>query len=105
MSTLIRGRSVVDSIDRAMLLHLPGATGWHRGSVVSKMPGHRLHSRLQELPGAAAPGAHEELPVVQPVLAVAPELDRLRHEAEPRPVRRARHLVGGITPAELPPTG
>src|SRR5439155_19162378 len=59
-------------------------------------------SRLQQRAAPAAPGPHEQLPVVQPVLAVAPELDGLGHEAETRPVRRTRHLVAGIPPADLP---
>src|SRR2546428_3118141 len=62
-----------------------------------------IRSGLQQRVAPAAPGPHEEVPIVQPVLAVAPELDRLRHEAETRPVRRTRHLVAGITAVELPP--
>lgn len=60
-------------------------------------------SRLEQRPHPSPPPAHVELPVMQPVLLVRPELDRRGHDAESRPQGRARDRLPAMTPVEHTP--
>src|SRR5438034_4573061 len=60
-------------------------------------------SGLEELPPPPCPRPHEELALVQAVLPVRPELDRLGDDAEARPRRRPRHRPPALAPPQLPP--
>src|SRR5438128_588312 len=60
-------------------------------------------SGLEELPPPPRPRPHEELALVQAVLPVRPELDRLGDDAEARPRRRPRHRPPAVAPPQLNP--
>src|SRR5438876_6650752 len=60
-------------------------------------------SGLEELPLPPCPRPHEELALVQAVLPVRPEFDRLGDDAEARPRRRPRHRPPALAPPQLPP--
>src|SRR5690606_38703695 len=49
--------------------------------------------RLEQRRAPAAPRAAEELAVVQPVVLVRPELDRVRLDAEAAPLGGTRHVA------------
>src|SRR5919197_4585553 len=63
----------------------------------------RRTSRLQQRASPAPPPAHEELPVVEPMLAVRPEVDRIRDDPEPGPGRWPRDGPPPVLPSQAPP--
>ena len=66
-------------------------------AVVVELPGPRSATRIRAEGGAAMPGAVAAAPVldpvVEPIRAALPELERLRHDEVPAPHRRKRDLV------------
>src|SRR5439155_7830602 len=62
-------------------------------------------SGLQQRSAPAAACAHEELALVQAVVAVTPELDRVGDQPESPPVGWTRHPLAGVTAIELSPPG
>src|SRR5947199_1432214 len=78
--------------------------GGHEGVASTKTHAHATGaSGLEELPPPPRPRPHEELALVQAVLPVRPELDRLGDDAEARPRRRPRHRPPAVAPPQPNP--